>query len=140
MEQEGFLWIESRREEYLSFLKAARLHGRVIPLIARGVIGAGRVVEDFVRGRVFPSSVSPLRGRGDGMLILSPEKEAMAPVCFRAHLDTVFPCRYLSDRLKEENRFLHGPGVVDCKGGIAVALLAMEALRRLGTPDLSVCC
>lgn len=73
------------------------------------------------------------------MLILSPGKEAMAPVCFVAHLDTVFR-RYLSDRLKEENGFLHGPGVVDCKGGIAVALLAWRLCERLGTPDLSVCC
>lgn len=68
------------------------------------------------------------------MLILSPGKEAMAPVCFVAHLDTVFPAGTFPDRLKEENGFLHGPGVVDCKGGIAVALLAMESLRKVGCP------
>lgn len=63
MEQEGFLWIESRREEYLSFLR--RLVCTESHSFDRaGVIGAGRVVEDFVRGKGFPSSVSPLRGRG----------------------------------------------------------------------------
>ena len=133
MEQEGFLWIESRREEYLSFLR--RLVCTESHSFDRaGVIGAGRVVEDFVRGKGFSVVRQSFARAGDGMLILSPGKEAMAPVCFVAHLDTVFPAGTFPDRLKEENGFLHGPGVVDCKGGIAVALLAMEALRKVGCP------
>jgi glutamate carboxypeptidase len=33
--------------------------------------------------------------------------------------------------LEEKDGYLYGPGVVDCKGGIAVALLAMAALRDI---------
>lgn len=50
---------------------------------------------------------------------------------FLAHMDTVhnkgvfgYPC------VKIENEKMTGPGTIDCKGGIAIALLAMEALKK----------
>ena len=50
---------------------------------------------------------------------------------FLAHMDTVhnkgvfgYPC------VKIENEKMTGPGTIDCKGGIAIALLAMEALNK----------
>lgn len=52
---------------------------------------------------------------------------------FLAHMDTVhkkgefgYPC------VKIENSRMIAPGVIDCKGGIAIALMAMETLKKLG--------
>lgn len=47
------------------------------------------------------------------------------------HIDTVYPVNhpFQSVRLLEGGK-LHGPGVADAKGGIAVMLVALEALER----------
>lgn len=50
-----------------------------------------------------------------------------------AHLDTVHPAGSFPDLLKAAPEGgLYGPGIVDCKGGVAVALLAMAALEAAG--------
>ena len=51
------------------------------------------------------------------------------------HFDTVWPVGTL-DRmpLRRDGDRLHGPGTFDMKGGIALALCAIDALRATGTP------
>ena len=75
----------------------------------------------------------PIETAGDvWVFTLNPEAEA-APVCFSGHTDTVHPigafgtppCRRDGDRL-------HGPGTMDCKGGVVAGLLALAALARVG--------
>ena len=52
---------------------------------------------------------------------------------YSAHVDTVHPKgAFGKDIVKIENGIMYGPGVVDCKGGIAAALYAMAALKDLG--------
>ncbi len=66
-------------------------------------------------------------------LIVDTRHTAENGVCFLAHTDTVHkkgafgypPVKRSGDRLI-------GPGVIDCKGGIAIALLAMTALIKSG--------
>lgn len=80
---------------------------------------------------VFTESVS-----GDIVtLILNPDAKK-APVAMSAHLDTVHPIGLFKEPVvwrDEEN--MYGPGVLDCKGGAAAALLAMDALERVGFTD-----
>lgn len=58
-------------------------------------------------------------------------------VLILGHIDTVWPVGQL-DRmpLREENGRLYGPGVFDMKSGVALAMLALRALRDLRVPGV----
>ena len=52
---------------------------------------------------------------------------------FLAHMDTVHvKGKFGYPPVKIEGNKMIGPGVIDCKGGIAIALLAMKSLKTLG--------
>jgi len=54
-------------------------------------------------------------------------------ILLMTHMDTVYPVGTLKDMpAYEEKGILYGPGVMDMKGGIAVALTAIEVLQREG--------
>jgi glutamate carboxypeptidase len=56
------------------------------------------------------------------------------PVLLLGHFDTVWPVGQLERMpLTEEDGRLHGPGIFDMKAGIAVAMLAVRALRQATT-------
>jgi glutamate carboxypeptidase len=56
------------------------------------------------------------------------------PVLLLGHFDTVWPVGQLERMpLAEQNGRLHGPGIFDMKAGIAVATLAVRALRQTAT-------
>ena len=72
-----------------------------------------------------------------------PFRPAGAPeggILLMGHLDTVHPMGMLNEMpWREEDGLCHGPGILDMKGGIVIALAAIAALRRAGlTPPLPV--
>lgn len=70
--------------------------------------------------------------------IMNPEAPGI-PVCFSAHMDTVHPPGSFGETpVHEEETYLCGPGVADCKGGIAAGFLAMHALQLGGYSDRPV--
>ncbi|MBQ3230275.1 MAG: M20/M25/M40 family metallo-hydrolase [Clostridia bacterium] len=89
-------------------------------------------VEAFARSLGFFVERIPFENCGD-FLIVDSSPNAEKGCAFLAHMDTVhrkgafgFP------PVKREGNKLIGPGVIDCKGGIAIALLAMKALSQNG--------
>lgn len=55
------------------------------------------------------------------------------PICLSGHMDTVHPVgSFGTPAVRTEGDKIYAPGVVDCKGGIVVAFLAMDALRCTG--------
>ena len=81
----------------------------------------------------------PGRASG-GMLYARPEpRRRGAPAqLLLGHYDTVWPVGTLADMPFEvQDDTVRGPGVYDMKGGVAQALLALEALQALGAePDV----
>ena len=58
-----------------------------------------------------------------------------APIAISGHMDTVHELGsfgYPPTRVDWENNKIYGPGTTDCKGGIVMGFLAMEALYRCG--------
>lgn len=56
------------------------------------------------------------------------------PIMLLAHLDTVWPVGTLEKMpIREEGGLLYGPGALDMKGGVVVALEAIRGLRERGT-------
>lgn len=74
------------------------------------------------------------------ILTMNPEVDA-APIAFSGHMDTVHEVGsfgYPPVKVDWENDKIYGPGTTDCKGGIVVGFLAMEALRRVGYKERPV--
>lgn len=60
-------------------------------------------------------------------------------IVLSAHMDTVFEKGAFGyPPVRRDDEFIYGPGVCDCKGGIAVALLTMAALRECGFSALNI--
>ncbi|MES2294851.1 MAG: M20/M25/M40 family metallo-hydrolase [Pseudomonadota bacterium] len=79
--------------------------------ILPGTLGFG----DCVRARFAPPGAPP-----GGILVIG-------------HLDTVHPLGTLNQMpWREQDGLCHGPGILDMKGGIVIALAAIAALRRAG--------
>ncbi|MBO5980978.1 MAG: M20/M25/M40 family metallo-hydrolase, partial [Clostridia bacterium] len=84
----------------------------------------------FARNMGYDVEVLPINGSGNVMCAtLNPNAEG-EPVCMSAHMDTVHPEGLFG--VRREGDTLIGPGVYDCKGGIAVGFLVMEALKNCG--------
>jgi glutamate carboxypeptidase len=61
-----------------------------------------------------------------------PVRSSRKPVLLLGHLDTVWPLGTLKTMpWREQDGKFHGPGVLDMKAGVAMALAAIRALREL---------
>ena len=104
--------------------------------------GVDRVCEAVVRkGEELGFSVKVLRqGSAGNVASLTFEAGEGTPLfCLSAHMDTVFKNGAFGyPPVKRDGDILRGPGVMDCKGGFAVALLVMEAMKAAGCRDRSL--
>ena len=72
-------------------------------------------------------------GAGNPFSITVGESINAAPVVFSGHIDTVFPKGAFGyPPVTYDADTIHGPGVIDCKGGVVAAFYAAEALMRSG--------
>ena len=98
-----------------------------------GVDRVGRFCADHAASLGFSVEYHREDVSGDALAItMNPDVDAPA-IVFSSHMDTVHPVGsfgYPPTRL--EGDFIKGPGTLDCKGGIAIAFLAMEALKICG--------
>lgn len=79
----------------------------------------------------------PFRIAMPDALVFTRRPEAPHQVLLAIHLDTVFPADHpFQDVVHCAPDRLHGPGVADAKGGLAVMLAALEALERSGETGL----
>ncbi len=80
------------------------------------------------------------RQYGDSLLLsFGPRRAKQAPILLLGHLDTVWPVGTLAQmpyRVTRER--VNGPGVLDMKGGVAMALAALELLRNQGQLKLPI--
>lgn len=126
-----FNYIDSQAEEYIDFLKnicsfegTARDKNEIDKMLD--------YITEFAQEKGFTVERVPFEKCGD-FLIIDINKNSKKGSVFLAHTDTVhkkgifgYPC------VKIENGRMQGPGTIDCKGGIAIALLTMDALINFG--------
>jgi len=73
---------------------------------------------------------------GDNLLCKRVKKtKAEKHVLFVGHMDTVFPPEINFSKFSDEGEIIRGPGVIDMKGGLVIALLSLETLNELGALD-----
>ena len=82
----------------------------------------------------------PMEQAGDVLIGEWDNGSAKAPMLFIGHMDTVFKHGTVSEnpfRIDEEG-YAHGPGVLDMKAGVVIALYAVRALMDAGYTDRPV--
>jgi len=129
--QKVFAFIENNTEKYLDFLykicsyEATAYDKETIDQMVDYIVA-------FAQGEGLPVKRIPMEKCGDFLLIeINPGAEKRC--LFLAHMDTVHEKGIFGQPpvRMDENR-IYGPGVIDCKGGIAIALLTMKALLENG--------
>ncbi len=99
----------------------------------QGVDAVGAYLVKRAKARGFAVKIHRESVSGDAIAITMNEGALGAPICFSAHMDTVHPIGSLKEMpVYTKDGFIYGPGVCDCKGGIASAFTAMEALHECG--------
>ena len=100
-----------------------------------GVDAVGEYFIRYAKERGWKTEVFEQERAGNVVtLTMNPDVDA-APIAFSGHMDTVHEVGSFGNppvRVDWENDRIYGPGVSDCKGGIMVGILAMEALHRIG--------
>lgn len=98
-----------------------------------GVDAVGKYVADWAIAHGFAVEWCKQEKAGDVVCITMNPDAPAAPIVFSGHMDTVHPLGLFgSPAVRRDGNYLYGPGVTDCKGGIVVAMLAMEALQQGG--------
>ena len=89
-------------------------------------------ISEFAKGEGLEVSRFPMEKCGDFLTIeINPGAEKA--VLLMAHMDTVHDKGVFGQpAVRREGDQIFGPGVIDCKGGIAIALLSMKALLESG--------
>jgi glutamate carboxypeptidase len=98
-----------------------------------GVDAVGKYVSDAAAARGWKVETFPQPVSGDVVCITMNEGAKGTPIALSAHMDTVHPKGLFgTPPVRIEGGTIYGPGVSDCKGGIAEAFLVMDALERQG--------
>ena len=89
-------------------------------------------IQNFALQEGFEVTRTPFEACGD-FLTIDMNRGAEKGYLFLAHMDTVHKKgKFGYPPVKVEDNIMRGPGVIDCKGGIAIALLVMHALKVNG--------
>ncbi len=104
-----------------------------------GVDAVGKYCADIAKSLSFDVEVFSHGVSGDTLLITMNKSAPGAPVVLSAHMDTVHPIgAFGNPPVRRDGENMYGPGVMDCKGGVAASLLAMHALKSIGFAERPV--
>lgn len=97
------------------------------------VDAASYYIAEVAKKKGFDIEVFPQPVAGDVIGILMNKEVEERPLVYSGHTDTVHPKGlFPAPVVRREGDKMHGPGTLDCKGGVVAALMAMDALKRLG--------
>ena len=133
-----FKVIDSLSDEYLQFLTDIC----TIESPTEFKQGVDRVGEYFAQKAIEKGWLVETQHQeisGDAVCITMNADAKGAPVCFSGHTDTVHPIGSFGEPpVRRDDKKIYGPGVSDCKGGLAASFMAMDALQRCGFKDRPV--
>ena len=99
----------------------------------RGVDAVGEVFLQIARQNQWSVEEMKLEQAGNPICITMNPDAAERPVVLSGHIDTVYPLgTFPVPAVHRDDGRIYGPGVIDCKGGVVAAVMAMDALMRCG--------
>ena len=124
--------LEKLYPEYLDILEQDCLIESPTP-DKEGVDAAGYYLAEIAKKKGFDVEVFPQPVAGDVIGILMNKDVDAKQIVYSGHTDTVHPKGlFPAPVVRREGEYMYGPGTLDCKGGVVAALMAMDALKRLG--------
>lgn len=104
-----------------------------------GVDAVGEYFIKMAKERGWDVDVHEEAVSGNAVCITMNKDAKGQPVCLSGHIDTVHPVGLFgTPAVHLDNEKIYGPGTTDCKGGVVVGFLAMDALRLTGFTDRPV--
>jgi len=101
-----------------------------------GVDRVGLLIRDSLRDCGMKLTTERQVDLGDHLVFSSAAALGKTPsVLLVGHMDTVFPPEMGFDWYREDDVNAYGPGVIDMKGGLVVAIFAIKALSHTGLLD-----
>ena len=98
-----------------------------------GVDAVGKYLIDLTMKKGWQVSKLPQEVSGEAICITMNPDATELPIALSGHMDTVHPVgSFGSPAVTMDEEKIYGPGVQDCKGGLVVGLLAMDALEKNG--------
>ena len=98
-----------------------------------GVDAVGDVFLQIAQRHQWAAEVLKLETAGNPICITMNADVGERPLALSGHIDTVYPLgTFPVPAVHWENGRIYGPGVIDCKGGVVAAVMAMDALMRCG--------
>ncbi|MBP2636268.1 MAG: Carboxypeptidase precursor [Firmicutes bacterium] len=99
---------------------------------SKGLKQVGEIISEFCIRQGMQVERYPVNGPQSEFNICARRKGAgEKSILLLAHMDTVFPEGTAVERpFRTDSEWAYGPGVSDCKGGIVLALYAMEILKK----------
>lgn len=127
-----FETIEGLNEEYIQFLiDICNIESPTE--YKEGVDKVGEYIVAKAKEKGWVIETQKQEVSGDCICITMNPDATGAPVCFSGHMDTVHPIGSFGEvPVSRDDRKIYGPGVLDCKGGIAASFMAMDALEKCG--------
>ncbi len=99
----------------------------------KGVDEVGNVFIKMASQRGWLIEVFEDQNAGNAICITINHESKAAPVVFSGHIDTVHPMGLFgSPAVHRDKKYIYGPGVMDCKGGVVASFMALDALERCG--------
>ncbi len=131
MVKQAFQHIDNNVEKYLDFLsKICSFEARAYD--KETIDAMVDFITAFAQGEGLQVTRTPMEKCGDFLTVeINPGAEKAG--LMMAHMDTVFDKGVFGNPpVRREGNQMFGPGVIDCKGGIAIALLTLKALLENG--------
>lgn len=98
-----------------------------------GVDAVGRYMIERARQKGWKVEICPQPVSGDAICITMNPDCPEPPVALSGHMDTVHPVgSFGSPTVWRDDEKIYGPGVLDCKSGIVLGFMVMDALERFG--------
>ncbi|HZS39386.1 MAG TPA: M20/M25/M40 family metallo-hydrolase, partial [Polyangia bacterium] len=102
--------------------------------VASALVGAARALAGGAAALDASVHLSPSGRYGHHVSMVTRAGRGEGAVLLVGHHDTVFP-RATFAGFREDGELLRGPGVLDMKGGLVVAVFALGALAQAGVLD-----
>ena len=98
-----------------------------------GVDKVGKYFIEYAARQEWDVEIEENELAGNAICITMNPNGKLQPIAVSGHMDTVHPVGSMKTYIEGDK--IYGPGCSDCKGGIIVCLLAMQALKECGYID-----
>ena len=132
MMEKAFAYVESHREEAIAVYRDM-INTKSYAREPEGVRNMADLLQRLLEAEGFVCKQIDVGANGPTLVGLLGEDSPGKPILFSGHMDTVLSNEtYPDNPFRIEDGKAYGPGVLDMKGGIAIALNTVKALKAAG--------